>query len=401
MTYSVGQSKARTWRSCRRSYDYKYRQQLIRKRTKRPFMFGRIVHRMIEAQAQEEDPFEVLKETANDVELAPLFTSEREMYGDIITDIGVIMRDYFDYHQDGLRFIPVKDETGEYRYAEHEFAVPLGDLLEGKRLRLPGSNRYVKASDLDGIVFKGQVDGLGKTPNKLSWLMEHKTFDKLPGEDERWRNLQTVVYRRVVLHLGWMKQIDGVAWNYIMSKAPTVPQLLKSGKRLSVREIVTLPSVVEACLKVHNLKREGHEKLIERAEASRHHYFQRIYSPVNTTIADNIFGGFVETAIEMRDNHGQKRDQNIGRHCSWCDYEPLCRANLTGGDEDFVRDGEFVVENPEGYRRSGRKNQGEEKEEQEQGTGPSGRPRSEGADSESTRGKRTPKLRVLRPKRDR
>lgn len=392
--YGVGQSKARSWRSCHRAYHYKYEEQLIRKRTKRPFMFGRIVHRMIEAEAQDEDPFEILQAMADDVDNQKLFTAEKEMYGDIITDIGVIMRDYFDYHTDGLRFVPVKDETGEYRYSEHEFAVPLNELIPSKGITIP-SGGVVKPRDAEGILFKGQVDGLGKTPNKLRWLMEHKTFDKMPGDDERWRNLQTVVYRRVALYLGWMPEIDGIAWNYIMSKAPTVPQLLKDGKRLSVQQIVTLPSVVEATLKVHGLKREGHEKLIERAEASRDNYFQRIYTPVSTVVADKIFAGFVETAIEMRDNHGKKRNQNIGRHCSWCDYEPLCRADLTGGDEDFVRDGEFVIENPEGYRRSGR-NEGKETKEAKQRGDSSDRVLA----STETRGKRTPKLRVLRTKRD-
>jgi hypothetical protein len=107
---------------------------------------------------------------------------------------------------------------------------------------------------------------------------------------------------------------------------------------------------VVAAIKVHKLKIADHAKLMERAEASRNNYFQRIFTPVNETIADQIFDGFVETAIEMRDNAGRKKDQNIGRHCSWCDYEPICRAQLTGGDVDYVKSIEFVKEDPEAYR---------------------------------------------------
>jgi hypothetical protein len=235
--------------------------------------------------------------------------------------------------------IPVPDKEGELSYSEHDFAIPLEELV---------SKKYRAAAV--GVVFKGQVDGLAKTPNKLRWLFETKTFDKMPGDDERWRNLQSVVYIRAVKHLGWMKSVDGVCWNYVMSKTPTVPQLLKSGKTLSVRDITTLPSVVVAAIKVHKLKIADHAKLMERAEASRNNYFQRIFTPVNETIADQIFDGFVETAIEMRDNAGRKKDQNIGRHCSWCDYEPICRAQLTGGDVDYVKSIEFVKEDPEAYR---------------------------------------------------
>lgn len=371
--YSVGQSKVRRWRGCRQAYHYRYEEEIVRKRVRRPFMFGKIVHRMIEEKAQGGDPFSVLR--GIEIDKLPIFTAEKEMYGEIVEDIGTIMTDYFDFHADGLRFLPVRDEEGELRFAEHEFAVPLEELV-------PKSDR----ARVQGIVFKGQVDGIGKTPNQLRWLVEHKTFDKLPSEDERWRNVQSVVYVRVVKHLGWMPSVDGTCWNYIMSKAPKVPELLKSGERLKAKRIVTLPSVVRATLAQHGLseKLEAHRKLLERAEQSRRDYFRRIYTPISPVVAERIFSGFVDTAVEMRDRR-DSRDKNIGQHCSWCDYEPLCRAELTGGDVDFVKQGEFEHEDPEGYRRSARD-------------------RSEApgvAADQKTRGTRSPKLRVLRPQRHR
>lgn len=341
--YGVGQSKARAWRTCRQAYHYKYEEKIQRKRTKRPFMFGKMVHRMIEAKAQEDDPFEVLDQL--EIDSLPIFTAEKEMYGEIVEDIRVIMENYFDFYDDGLTLVAVADESGEMRFAEHEFAVPMEDLVVGKAER----------KRVAGIVFKGQVDGLGRTPNKLRWLVEHKTHDKMPSDDDRWRNVQSIVYQRAVLALGWMKSVDGTCWNYVKSAAPTVPKLLKSGTRLSVQQICTLPSVVRATLKVHNLREEDHEELMLRAEQSRRDYFHRIYTPVNQSVSDMIFSGFVDTACEMRDNAGIKKDKNIGKHCSWCDYEPLCRAEFTGGDVDFVREGEFAPEDPEGYRRTKRR----------------------------------------------
>lgn len=341
--YGVGQSKVRSYRTCRQAYHYKYHQELIRKRTKRPFLFGKIVHKMIDVHAGEEDPFGVLDAMGEDVENAKVFDAEKEMYGEILAAIGVIMRDYFEYHRDGLRLIPAPGPDGELQFAEHEFAIPLEELV---RKDLRGAAK--------GIVFKGQVDGLAKTPNKLRWLFETKTFDKKPNDDDRWRNLQSTVYIRAVKHLGWMKSVDGVCWNYICSKEPGVPQLLKSGKALSIREITTLPSVVRATLKIHGLKEADHAKLMERAEQSRRNYFDRIFTPVNKRVEEMIFDGFVETAIEMRDNAGKRKDKNIGRHCGWCDYEPLCRAEFTGGDVDFVQSTEYVKEDPEAYRRAKR-----------------------------------------------
>lgn len=366
--FSVGQSKVKTWRGCQQAYHFKYVEELQRKRTKRPFAFGTIIHRMIEANAQGDDPFGVLDEI--NLENLQIFASEREMYGDIIEDIRIIMEDYFIFHRDGLRFIPVRDENKEMRFAEHEFAIPLEELT-----------REPKAK---GIVFKGQVDGLGKTPNDLRWLIEHKSRDKLPNHDERWRNLQSTVYARAVKRLGWLKKVDGVCWNYIYSKAPTIPKPIKDGSRLSRQAIVTLPSVLRRALEQHNLKAEDHPELVSSAEASRKEYFQRFYVPVNQTVQDIIFNGFVETAIEMREGSGTKKCKNIGRHCSWCDYEPLCRTELTGGDVDFVRQGEFQNEDPEGYRRTSRAARA------------GGNSKDKETSDEKTRGQRTSKLRVLR-----
>jgi len=371
--FGVGQSKVKTWRNCRRAYHHKYVEGLQRRRTKRPLMFGKIIHRMLEAHAQEdEDPFEVLRSISFENE--KLFTAEREMYGDIVEDVETIMREYFDYHADGLRMVPVPDETGELRFGEHEFAVPLADLA---------------GPTADGIVFKGQVDGLGRTPNRLRWLVETKTHDKRPDDDERWRNVQTIVYRRVVLHLGWMSSLDGVCWNYVMSKAPTVPRVLKDGTRLSNQAVTTLPSVVRRALAEASLRPEDHDEILQRAVETRREYFQRIYCPVSETISDRIFDGFVESACEMRDTQGRgPGPMNVGRHCSWCDYEPLCRAELTGGDVDFVKQGEYTVEDPEAYRRTKRDSRA------------AGGETGGGASSERPRGKRAPELRVLRPKRN-
>lgn len=339
--FSVGQSKVKSWRQCRRAYHLKHVEELQRKRIKRPFMFGKIVHRMLEAHGQREDPMAVLKTISFEDE--KLFTSEKEMYGEIIHDIGVIMREYFKYWDPTeLRYIPVIDpETDKRYYTEHEFAIPMNELTGD-------------SGDGD-MVMKGQVDEMVKTPNGLRWVGENKTFDKLPGDDERWRNLQSIVYRRAILHLGWMSKVDGVFWDYIMSKPPTQPTVLKNGKEFSAADIVTLPSVVRRAVKDAGFEwTDKNKALLALAEACRPRYFQRFFTPVSTTVADNIFDGFVETAREMRDNHGRKKDQNIGRHCSWCDYEPICRAELTGGDVDFVKEREYTHEDPEAYRRSSR-----------------------------------------------
>jgi len=366
--FSIGQSKVKSYRQCHRQYHYKYVEELQRKSTKRPLMFGKVVHRMLEAHGQKEDPMAVLDGISFENE--KLFTAEKLMYGELVEDIRTIMTEYFDYWDpQDVRWVPVIDEEGNRRYTEHEFAVPLEELTGNAEDR--------------GIVVKGQVDGLVKTRNDLRWIGEHKTFDKLPGEDERWRNLQTIVYRKAILAMGWLSRVDGVFWNYIMSKPPTKPRLLKNGD-VSAADIVTLPSVVSAFMRENKLEETDKSRtLMEVAVACRPRYFQRIFTPISTTVADRIFDGFVDSAREMRYKHGATTDQNIGRHCSWCDYEPICRAEITDGDPDFVKEREYIHEDPEAYRRQSRE-------------AASARKANPGVDGAKARGKHTPKLRVLR-----
>lgn len=334
MTFVVNQGKVNKWRSCHQAYHYRYVEELVPRVVSRPFYFGGIIHRMIEYQAEGTDPFKVLDEALTVVEMQKLFEAEKEEYRQTVEDARIIMTEYFQYWQPrDLRLVAVNEGETE-RFTEHEFAIDL----------------------VPGITFKGQVDALGITPNRLRWMVENKSFASLPGDDHRWRNLQSVVYIFAIESLGWLKRVDGVCWNYIKSKPPTVPQELKTGG-LSVRDIVTLPSVVRRVMKELKLnpKTEKHLELMARAEASRREYFQRIYTPVNRTTFRNIFAGFVDSAKEMKRYHGTKKDKNMSKSCDWCDYEHICRAELTGGDVDFVKEREYKKEDPEAHRRTARK----------------------------------------------
>ena len=164
--FKVSQSKVKTWRRCTEAYSLKYVDKLRRKRIKRPFMFGRIVHNMLEADANGDDPFDVLDQVSFDNQ--KLFAAEREMYGEIVEDLGTIMEAYFEYWPESdLLFVRKKG-----RSAEHLFEIEV----------------------LPGILWTGIIDGVARTPNKLRWLVEHKSFKKKVNEDHRWRNLQSVTY---------------------------------------------------------------------------------------------------------------------------------------------------------------------------------------------------------------
>ena len=320
----VSQSKVKTYRKCHYAYFLKYVERLRRKKVKRPFQFGRIVHKMTEAEANADDPFEILDQISLDNK--KMFAAEKEMYGEIIKDIRVIMTQYFSYYRDE----PLIYYRRGGRSAEHPVEIEVDD----------------------GIVLVGIIDAIAKTPNKLRWVIERKTFGKEVSEDERWRNLQSVVYIKALRLLGW-PQVEGVCWDYIKSKPPTRPQLLKSGK-LSKKRLVSLPSVVRATIKEHGLKVSDYKSLIQSTEQNIRNYFYRVFTPITESVLESVWDDFLSTAREIRDTHGNKKDKNIERHCSWCDYEPICRSEMQDLDRDMIIRREYEKEE-KGRKKTGGK----------------------------------------------
>lgn len=278
-----------------------------------------MIHSMLERHINGDDPMEFLEELQQDVDQMKLFRQEREEYGDIITDVGDIITDYIEHWEnDGLRFIR---RAG--RGAEHTFEIEL----------------------LPGVIWTGKIDAIAQTSQKLRVLVEHKTFTRKPNDDDRWRNLQSVTYFRANDILGWPR-LDGCLWDYIKSKPPQAPGILKDGT-LSSKRIDTLPSTINRVLDSQGVAYTDKQaaSLIAMAEKNRTEYFSRHITPVNRAVADMVFSDFEATVVEMvkcEENRPNRWPMNVDKHCSWCDYEPLCRARLQGLDVDYIMDKEYT-----------------------------------------------------------
>lgn len=317
--FKVSQSKVKVYRRCKYAYHLRYVEKLRKKVKSRPLQFGTIVHSLLEADAEGDDPFDVLKKIEK--ENVKLFKAEREMYGEIISDVRQIMTEYFDYWPEkDLRF-----ERYNKRSGEHEFNIDMGVFDQG----------------LSGVVWNGKIDAIGRTPNKLRWIVEHKTFSRRPNDDERWRNLQSASYITVVQVLGW-GEVDGMCWDYIRSKSPVRPGILQNGQ-LSQKNIDTLPITVRETCKELELNPKEYGGFIKRVADSRSDWFQRIHTPVNQEVVTSVMGDFLDDTRRMVEDHGKNKSKNIDRHCSWCDFEGICRAELQGLDADYVRQKDFTV----------------------------------------------------------
>lgn len=309
MAVKVSQSRVKLWQRCKQAHYFKYIEKLERKVKSRPLQFGIIVHQMLESHANNEDPFETLNQIEQDQ--GKMFRAQREELGEIIEAVRLIMTAYFEYYENN----PLKYLKLNGKKAEHELEVEIED----------------------GIILLMVLDGIVKTPNKLRWLLENKTFKSLPGDDDRWRNYQTAVYFRGCELLG-MKPFDGICWNYIRSKEPRVPQINKDGS-MSVRKIETFPAVIRRVAEEHGITH--YKAQLNHAKKTAPLWFERIFTVLSPAIVDMTFDNFLESAREIAEFGKEKCHKEIDRHCAWCDYEPICRTELTGGDSDFVKEKEY------------------------------------------------------------
>lgn len=314
----ISQSRVNRWNTCKASYNYRYNKKLRRRRHARPLTFGSSVHKVIEDQVEGVKDLKksLDKWAAGELEQRKLFVEEKQMFQETIEEAWDIMREYQDFWpKDHMTYLKVKGKK-----SEHEL--------------------YWEPPGEDFAVY-GKVDAYGKSKNGLKWLVEHKSGKMMMSEEDRWRSMQTAIYITAGREVGY-PDVDGILWDMVKSKTPSRPQMLQNGT-FSLKKIDSLPSVV-----YETIRSEGHDPndyptLLANAEKTREHWFQRTFQPVTENVREYLYGEFVGSAREILD-HGEKASRmTIGRHCSWCDFEPICRAIMTGNDVNYVMEKEYTV----------------------------------------------------------
>lgn len=309
--YKASQSKIKTWRRCRREYHYKFVMNIEPRRKPKALMWGSIFHDMIEAHTDGKDPWKVL--SGYEKKYNSLFLEEREMYGDIIGDTRRIMTGYFKWWQnDPIEYLSPK---GSKKKCEHYFEVELEN----------------------GVLLTGKLDAFGRTRDRRHWLVETKSCSRMPEDQFRYSDIQSMIYVKLAPKYLGFPQPDGVAWNYILKRPPGVPELLKSGE-LSKRKIMTTPEIYMAEIKRHKLDPKDYADILKQLEENEDKFFHRAYLPVNQKIMDTIYNETLAVTSEMAELHHrpETHTRNITFDCQRCSYYKLCQAELRGLDVDYM-----------------------------------------------------------------
>lgn len=326
MAFKVSHSKIKTWRFCRNAYHYKYVEKLRAIKKGRPLIFGSIIHDMCEAWIINDDPWVILEQYEN--KYKNLFLEEQEMYGDIIGDARRVMEIYFDYYEDD----PLEYYEFEGRKAEYPFELPL----------------------VEDITINGFIDTAAHSQDGRFWIVERKSGKQFAGEEERFRDIQVATYIPMMQELGF-PTVDGVCWDHVRSKAPTIPEMLKSGA-MSKKNIDTTWPIYRAALKANKLKVKAYLDMKEKLEGKETQFVRRLYLPIRRPLIKQLMTETKQTAIEMRDTHGKDRTRNMTRNCSFCDYFRLCQGELLGKDTDFIKEHHYTMEAKDGSKKGKKKN---------------------------------------------
>ena len=322
-------SMLKTFRRCPKQADYKYNQRLKPRVVAKPLKRGVWMHYLLEEYHSGRDWRAKHRELC--AQYAKLFDEEKDFYGDLPTECQQLMEGYVWHYKDD-----------PWKVLETEFTV---------ETEFP-----------DGTLYRGRVDALVENSLGL-WLVDHKTHAKLPGLGFRLLDAQSALYlwacRRNRI------PVQGFIWNYLRTKAPSVPRLIKSGTRLSkTLGDTTYPIFVKELKRLR--EEEGYR--ITRADVERANALKQVrYAHGEPQLSPFYRRDVLEKdddmlkAVATENYRTSKRmhsydfnspgvERSSGRNCEFdCSYTQLCEVELMGGNSNFIRKQLFRVGDPQDY----------------------------------------------------
>lgn len=302
-------SMLKTFRRCPMQTRYKYLLRLKPKITGKPLHRGSWIHKLLEVHYKGGD-WEAEHQQLS-LKFNEMFDEEKEQYGDLPREIRQLMQSYFWHYQ-----------KHDWKILDVEFTL---------ETELP-----------DGTFYRGKIDLLVEDQYGL-WIVDHKSHKRLPEFGYRLLDSQSALYIWAALrnHI----PVQGHIWNYIRTKSPTVPQLLKTGDRISRRAIDTDYLTYGRALKKYGISITGDYALrlrqlkaqqYQHGEPQLSSFFRRDILEKSNEMVRRVAQEGYHTARRMNDYPWDKEgsiERVPDRSCTFtCDYMDLCTTELFGGD---------------------------------------------------------------------
>lgn len=323
--FDVSQSLVRTYRECQQKYHYRHVELLTPQRPKLQLVRGTMIGKCLDALAEQRHN---RKAPAWQFELKPfekqygrLFAEEREEFGDPIRDVEFMVKRYERvYQKDGLKYLKGKDG----KRSEIEVEVEIGN----------------------GIVFMGHIDKLVEDESGRVWDMDHKSHRVIPSPEDRFGDLQQVFYMWAAPLSGYPK-LAGVIWDYLRTKLPTVPEVLKSGELSQRKNIDTDYETYHNAIILNKLDPSNYREILATLKARGSiDYFERVRLPnPPKELVTNVVDDMITTANEIKAfrRSGAKPVRSVSRNCKGCEFYELCQAEYRGLDAKYIRRSRYEI----------------------------------------------------------
>lgn len=335
-------SMLKTYLTCPKAAQYKYAERLKPRflvAKDKPLHRGVWLHELLQAHYEGKDWKKV--HATNTKKFNMLMDTEREELGDLPTECARIMRSYL-WHYGADKDDP--HHGWEVLAAEQTFEAVWPDSEDGND------------------IYRCRVDLLVRDAYGLL-IVDHKSHKNMPSNTFRILDAASPLYIWAARESGY--DVRGFLWNYIRTKAPTIPELVYKGtarEGLSKRAIDTdYPTYARA---VKDLGIDWRND--ESVRARLRHFKNQRYKPGMPQTSpffrwdmlekdDDMVARVVATAMRTRDRmHSDFDDfevveRNMGRHCDWCRFRELSTTELMGGMADHIRRKQFRVNDPLDY----------------------------------------------------
>lgn len=313
------------FRRCIKQSEYKYVHRLKPKMLGKPLKRGTWVHSLLEEDAKGGDWKALHKKFVQ--RFNTMFDEEKDYYGDLPDEISRIMKSYFWHY---------KNDPWKYHEVELELTAELPN----------------------GVLLRIKFDGLIENQFGL-WLIDHKTHKTLPNITYRMLDTQSPIYVWVARQNGI--PVNGFIWNYIRWKAPTIPQLLKDGSRLSkTARDFDYPTLKKA-LKGYGLDPAPYQDQLDVLKNQRYKhgelgtssFFRREVFEKPDELINRVLKEAMRSADRMNSydwSDPEAVERTVGRHCEFmCSYSDLCTMELMGGNTRPLIRQNYEVGDPMSY----------------------------------------------------
>ena len=142
-----------------------------------------------------------------------------------------------------------------------------------------------------------------------------------------------------------------IEYNYIRTKAPVIPTLLKKGGLSKRKNIDTDYDTYYQAIIDNGLNPQDYEDILNSLKGNEDKFFIRRKLPKSKHLVSEIVKDIITCGLQMKqaiDNPNYRYVRNFTRDCSWdCEYYNLCYSELMGNDVSQLIELDYEYEETE------------------------------------------------------